>query len=126
MGELGGGLRGSGGAAEFFDDVVKEFTGGVAGKGERDDAFRLLGEVQEGDEAVGELVGLHRASRKPRWLCFEAVTLEGVGIDGVFDAVGKRGAKSSYASRMCGLGGQKTPSLICWTTAWVQLRADSR
>ena len=37
--------------------MVKEFTGGVAGKGERDDAFRLLRMVQEGDEAVGELVG---------------------------------------------------------------------
>ena len=62
LGELGGGLRGRGGAAEFFDDAVKEFPGGVAGKGERDDAFRLLGEVQEGDEAVGELVGFARAS----------------------------------------------------------------
>lgn len=57
LGEGGGGLGGRGGGAEFFNDFIEEFSGGVAGKGERDDAFRLLGVVQEGDEAVGELVG---------------------------------------------------------------------
>ena len=56
-GELRGGIGGSGGVAEFPDDAVEEFPGGVAGKGERDDAFRLLREVQEGDETVRELVG---------------------------------------------------------------------
>ena len=56
-GEFCGGIGGSGGVAEFPDDAVEEFPGGVAGKGERDDAFRLLREVQEGDETVRELVG---------------------------------------------------------------------
>ena len=56
-GELRGGIRCSGGLAQFPDDAVEEFPGGVAGKGERDNAFRLLREVQKGDETVRELVG---------------------------------------------------------------------
>jgi hypothetical protein len=63
-GKLRGGIGGSGGFAEFPDDTVEKFPRGVAGKGERDNAFRLLREVQEGDETVRELVGFTGACRR--------------------------------------------------------------
>ena len=59
--ELGGGAWIAGGLAQLLDNFMEKFAGGCAGKGQCNDAFGLLCEVEQVDEAIGQLVGFTRA-----------------------------------------------------------------
>ena len=72
-GELGCGMGIAGSRTEFLDDLVEEFAGCRAGKGECNDALGLLGEVEQVDKAIGELVGFTGAGRGGNRDMFEGV-----------------------------------------------------